>query len=118
LANYPMVRLEAGIERDEEEWARCTTVTNCADPKPNYWKTQPVVTLISDRFADRDDSAAVMAYLEKRRWDGNTVSRLMSWMSETQATGDDAARHFLANYQDVWVDWVSSDIAEKIKSAL
>jgi len=118
LAKYPMVRLEAGIEHDEAEWSRCTTVTDFSDPKPNYWKIEPVVTLISDRFAERDDAATVMEYLEGRRWDGNTVSHLMAWMSENQATGDEAARYFLKNYQDVWVDWVPADIAEKIKSAL
>jgi len=114
-----MMRLDAGVEYDEAEWIRCTTITDCSDPKPNYWKNEAVVTLISDRFSARDDvSTSVIDYLEKRRWDGNTVSHLMAWMTDNQATGDAAARHFIENYEEIWSEWVPVEIAGKIKSAL
>ena len=39
-------------------------------------------------------------------------------MTDNQASGDDGAKHFLAENPDLWTPWVSPKAAEKIKSAL
>ena len=56
LVKYPMVRLE-GQAHDDAEWKRCTTVQDCPDPKPNYWKPAEMITLISAPLAKRADVA-------------------------------------------------------------
>ncbi|MCX2698590.1 glycine betaine ABC transporter substrate-binding protein [Ochrobactrum chromiisoli] len=118
MGKYPMVRLEGGVPRDEEEWARCTTVASCGDPKPNYWVAGPVDTLVSSRFEKRPGIAPVIEYLTKRSWTSATVSELMVWMTDNQATGEDGARHFLETRPDLWRKWVPQDIAEKIVADL
>ena len=118
LQKYPMVRLDGGVPRSNEEWSRCTTVADCPDPKPNYWVPEPLVTLVSDRFAKREDAAPVLAYLKNRNWSTATVSGVMSWMTDNQATGVDGARHFLKEERDVWTKWVPADVAEKVRAAL
>ena len=40
------------------------------------------------------------------------------YMTENQATGEDAAIEFLATKEDVWTKWVPADVAKKVKSAL
>lgn len=115
LVKYPMVRLE--MAHDDAEWARCTSVQDCPDPKPNYWKQAEMVTLASKPFTDRIDPA-VKEYIGKRSWNQAQVSEVMAWMTDNQANGADGAKWFLKNKQDIWTQWVPADVAEKIKAAL
>ncbi|TPJ18926.1 ABC transporter substrate-binding protein [Mesorhizobium sp. B2-7-3] len=116
LVKYPMVRLEG--PRDDAEWARCTSVQDCPDPKPNYWKPAEMVTLATSKFTARDDVDAVKEYIAKRSWTQAEVSEVMLWMTENQANGQDAAKWFIKNKPDIWTKWVPADVAEKVKAAL
>lgn len=84
LAKYPMMRLE--MAHDDAEWARCTSVQDCPDPKPNHWAQAEMVTLASKDFADRTDIPDVMDYLGKRSWTQAQVSALMMWMTKSQTS--------------------------------
>ena len=115
LVKYPMVRLT--MDHDPAEWARCTSVQDCPDPKPNYWQQAEMVTLASADFTANADPA-VMGYFGGRSWTQAEVSAVMAWMSDNQANGEDGAKWFLENMGDVWTKWVPADVAEKVKSAL
>lgn len=115
LVKYPMVRLTG--DHDPKEWARCTSVQDCPDPKVNYWKQAEMVTLASANFAASADPA-VKTYFGTRSWTQAEVSTVMAWMSDNQANGADGAKWFLANMPDVWTKWVPADVADKVKSAL
>jgi glycine betaine/proline transport system substrate-binding protein len=117
LGKYEMFRLDPGVPVDAAEWKRCITVADCADPKKNAWATDPVFTLVAKSFADRA-GPEVMDYLNKRSWSNDTVNKLMAWMTDNQATGEAAAKHFLQENEDLWSKWVSADAAEKIKASL
>ena len=117
LGKYEMVKLEPGTSHDAAEWKRCNTVADCADPKPNAWPVDKVVTLVAKASADKIGPDA-MAYLGKRSWDNATVNKLMAWMTDNQATGEDGAKHFLKENADMWTKWVSPEVAEKVKAAL
>ncbi|ESZ02015.1 MULTISPECIES: glycine betaine ABC transporter substrate-binding protein [unclassified Mesorhizobium] len=115
LVKYPMVRLEGA--HDDAEWVRCTTVQDCPDPKPNYWKPNDMVTLVSSEFMKRD-VGPIVEYLSKRSWSQAEVGKVMLWMTENQANGEDGAKWFLKNLPVVWTKWVPAEVAEKIKAAL
>lgn len=115
LAKYPMVRLEGA--HDDAEWARCTTVQDCPDPKVNYWKPADTFVLASQPFIDRMD-APVKDYFATRSWSQAEVGQIMLWMTENQANGEDGAKWFLKNMPDVWTKWVPADVAEKVKASL
>ncbi|NTJ41854.1 ABC transporter substrate-binding protein [Agrobacterium larrymoorei] len=117
LGKYEMVKLGHGVPADPAEWKRCNTVADCPDPKPNDWPTDNVVTLVSKSFADKAGQD-VMGYLDKRSWSNETVNKLMAWMTDNQATGEDGAKHFLKESPDVWTKWVSPEVAEKVKASL
>lgn len=116
LVKYPMVRLE-GPARDEAEWTRCTTVQDCPDPKPNYWKAADEVTLASKAFSDRTDVGPAKDYFAKRSWTQAEVGKVMLWMTDNQANGEDGAKWFIQNMPEVWTKWVPADVAEKVKAA-
>lgn len=115
LVKYPMVRLE--MAHDDAEWTRCTTKADCPDPKPNYWQPVEEVTLASERFTKRDDIADVKEYFAKHSWSQAEVGKIMAWMTENQANGEDAAKWFINNMPEVWTRWVPADVAEKVKAA-
>jgi glycine betaine/proline transport system substrate-binding protein len=116
IVKYPMVRLE--MAHDDTEWVRCTTKQDCPDPKPNYWKAAEEVTLVSKKFMDRDDVGPAKDYFAKRAWSQAEVGKVMLWMTENQANGEDGAKWFLKNMPEVWTKWVPVDVADKIKTAL
>ena len=115
LVKYPMKRLE--MAHDPVEWKRCTTVQDCPDPKPNYWKTAEMVTLVAGPFAKRSDLGPALEYFKTRSWDRATVGKVMFWMTENQANGADGAKWFLKNMPDAWAKWVPADVAAKVKAA-
>lgn len=115
LVQYPMVMLSGA--HDAEEYARCTTVQDCLDPKVNYWQPAKEATVISNRFAERIDPA-VRDYLSTRSWTQAEVGEIMLWMTENQANGEDGARWFFENKPEIWTRWVPAEVAEKIKGAL
>ncbi|NGM45957.1 ABC transporter substrate-binding protein [Rhodobacter sp. SGA-6-6] len=117
LGKYEMVKLGHGVEFNEEEWKRCNSVAECPDPQKNDWPGDTVQTLMTSAFAERAP-AEVKAYLDTRSWSNATVNALMAWMTDNQAAGEDGARYFLQNNEEIWTQWVTPEAAEKIKSAL
>jgi glycine betaine/proline transport system substrate-binding protein len=117
LVKYPMVRLE-GVPHDNAEWARCTSKPDCPDPKANYWNPAEEVTVATDKFMKRDDVGPVKEYFAKRSWTQAEVGKIMLWMTDNQANGEDGAKWFLQNMPEVWTKWVPADVAEKVKAAL
>jgi glycine betaine/proline transport system substrate-binding protein len=116
LVKYPMVRLEGA--HDDAEWKRCTSKQDCPDPKPNYWALTEEVTLASSKFTGRADFSEVKDYLGKRSWTQAEVGKVMLWMTDNQANGEDGAKWFIKNMPEVWTKWVPADVAEKVKAAL
>jgi glycine betaine/proline transport system substrate-binding protein len=115
LGKYEMVKLEYGVPYDAAEWKRCNTVADCPDPKRNAWPRDKVETLVTTAFADRAGPA--MDYLKVRSWHNATVNKLLAWMTDNQATGEEGAKHFIKTGEDVWTKWVSPEVAEKVKAA-
>ncbi|NML77082.1 ABC transporter substrate-binding protein, partial [Rhizobium sp. S-51] len=117
LGKYEMVRLDYGVENDPAEWKRCNTVADCADPKPNAWPVDTIVTLVAKPFSEKA-GPEVMDYLNKRSWSNQTLGGLMAWMTDNQASGEDGAKHFLEENKDIWTKWVTPEAAAKIEAAL
>lgn len=117
LGKYEMVMLDWGVPHEPEGWANCIAVAECPDPKPNAWPVDHIYTLVATSFAERADPA-VLEYLNKRAWSNQTVGQLMAWMTDNQATGEEGAKQFLKENEDLWLQWVTPEAAEKIKASL
>ena len=117
LGKYEMVQLEAGVPYDAAEWKRCNTVADCPDPKPSAWPVDTIVTLVAKPFSEKA-GPEVMDYLKKRSWSNATINKLMAWMTDNQASGEDGAKHFLEENPDIWKAWVSPEAAAKVEAAL
>ena len=116
LGKYEMVKLDAGVPHDAEAWVKCNTKADCANPQKNDWAKADVMTVVTDRFKKAGGDA--FNYLNARDWGNDTVNELLAWMQDNQATGEDGANHFLKNYPQIWSEWVTPEVAERIKAAL
>ncbi|CAN7481397.1 ABC transporter substrate-binding protein [Rhizobium sp. LjRoot30] len=116
LGKYEMTKLSFGVEHDKKEWDACTAVPDCAAPKVNAYPTSDVYTIVTKAFSEK--AGVAMDYVKTRKWDNQTVGKVLAWMDENQGTNEDAAKHFLKDYQDMWTKWVAPDVAEKIKASL
>jgi len=116
LGKYPMTRLPYGVEHDAAEWARCTSIADCTDPKINAYPSPDVFTTVTTKFAEANPVA--MEYFKVRSWGNDTVNKILAWMSDNQGTNADGAKYFLEEFPDVWTQWVSPEAAEKIKASL
>lgn len=120
LGKYEMVKLDAGVPVDTEAFTSCNNkpADECANPVKTDWPKSEVYTVITDEFKKDASKAAAIDYLSKRAWGNDVVSKLMAWMTDNQATGEDGAKHFLESQADLWTQWVTPEAAEKIKAAL
>lgn len=116
LGKYEMTLLDFEVEHNKEHWDSCTSIEDCADPKPNAWSKSEVFTVVTKEFSEKAGPA--MGYVKGRTWDNSTAGKVLAWMSDNQATNEDGAYYFLENFQDTWTPWVSPEAAEKIKAAL
>jgi glycine betaine/proline transport system substrate-binding protein len=116
LGKYKLIQLPFGVDHDPTEWARCTVVADCADPKINSYPKPDVFTVVTKKFAD--DNAIAMEYLNKRGWSNDVVNKVLAWMDGNQGTNAEAAEYFLKEFPDVWAEWVSPEVAEKVKASL
>lgn len=117
LGKYEMVKLDFAAKEDLAEWARCNTVPECEDPKPNFWPKDRVQTVVTSSFAERA-GADVKGYLSKRTMSNPDLNVVLAWMTDNQASGEQAAEYFLETHPEIWTEWVSPEVAEKIKGAL
>ena len=116
LGKYEMVRLEAGVPLDRVAFDGCNAKADCSQPTKTDWPRAEVFTVVTDRF--KNEGGAAYEYLARRSWNNDTVNKLLAWMSDNQATGDDGARQFLRTSEAVWMPWVTPEAADKIKAAL
>ena len=117
LGKYNLVRLGFDVPYDEAEWNACTSAADCETPKKNAWAKSEVFTVVTKAFADRAGPA--YDYIKTRSFPTNgPVNEMLSWMTDNQATGEEAARYFLKEKADIWTEWVPAEVAEKVKAAL
>jgi glycine betaine/proline transport system substrate-binding protein len=116
LGKYEMTKLSFGVEHNKADWDACTAVPDCPNPKVNSYPTSDVFTVVTKAFSEK--AGVAMDYMKTRQWDNGTVGKVLAWMDANQGTNEDAAKHFLETYPDMWTKWVAPEIAEKVKAAL
>jgi len=86
LGKYEMVMLDREVPHDKAHWDSCTSVADCADPKPNAWPKSEVFSIVTSEFAE--ENAVTMDYLKARQWDNQSVGKVLAWMADEQGTNE------------------------------
>ena len=116
IGKYNMVLLPFETEyAGDENWNGCIALAeqDCEDPKKTAWVESEVRTVVTDEFAEKAGPA--LDYLSKRVFPGEVMNKMLVYMQDEQASGEDAAYYFLENYKDLWTQWVPDDVAKKVK---
>ncbi|SBS27079.1 Substrate binding domain of ABC-type glycine betaine transport system [Marinomonas aquimarina] len=116
LGKYEMVKVDFGSGVDEEQFRQCITSESCLDPQVTMYPPSPVYTMTTAQFADRAPQA--FEYMQSRSFTNAQMNGLLAWMEENQADGQYAAENFMFEHEDIWSQWVSADVKQKIVSAL
>ncbi len=119
IGKYNMVPVPFGVDfAGKENWDGCIVKPEqeCADPKPSAWTKSEVQSIVTDDFKSK--GGAAMEYLAARTYPGPVMNGMLVYMQDNQADGADAAIEFLKSHEDVWTQWVSSDVAAKVKAGL
>lgn len=101
-----------------DNWDGCIVKPEdeCEDPQPSAWTNSEVHTVITKEMQEKGGIA--VDYLESRVFPGVAMNAMLAYMTDNQATGEDAAYVFLEQFPATWGSWVSEDAAEKINDAL
>ena len=116
LGKYKMVKVDFGSGIDAKYFKECLTNTECVDPKVSMYPPSNVDTVITTSFAKR--SPAAVEYLGKRSFTNAQMNSLLAWMEDNQADGEAVMEEVLTNHEDIWVKWVSPEVADKVRGAL
>ena len=120
IGKYKMHLLDWGVPfAGSANWNNCIALKDCADPKPSAWTKAVINTVVTSTFIKGVDPA-VEQYLSKRTIPATALNAVLVYMEHEQATGKEAAEHFLTDkqYKDVWQEWVTPDTMQKIQKAL
>jgi len=113
LGKYDLIQLE------EPAWNEADWEGLNADPNyPNAvaYPEVPVWVGANARFVD--EAPQIVAFLTAYETTAGLVNEALAFMQDNNASADEAARHFLSKYPNVWTRWVSDDIAPAVQTAL
>ena len=119
IGKYKLKMLDWETEwAGSENWDGCMVKPEqeCLDPQPSSYTESEVHTVVTDRLVK--EGGIAVEYLKARVFPGEVMNEMLVYMNENQATGEDAAYHFLEAYPQIWEAWVSPEAAEGIKSEL
>ncbi|USD66168.1 ABC transporter substrate-binding protein [Vibrio sp. SCSIO 43136] len=116
LGKYEMVKVDFGSGVNEQEFLNCTTQEECDEPKVTMYPPSPVHTVTTEEFASRSPEA--YAYVSTRSFTNSDLNKLLAWMEDNQADGEETMHHFLETYGQVWESWVTPEVAKKVKAEL
>lgn len=112
LGKYPMTKVSLG---PVDPVQHSTNQSPDSDPSTlgiSDFPSAPVVTAVTADFADREPDATDM--LSKMSFPNETLSAMLAWKEDNNASADEAAAWFLINNVDVWKSWLSRDAYRRI----
>ncbi|WP_286238795.1 ABC transporter substrate-binding protein [Neptuniibacter halophilus] len=116
LGKYEMTKVDFGSGVDKDEYINCTSMEGCESPKVTMYPPSLVQTVTTEGFASRSPEA--YSYLSQRAFTNAQMNALLAWMEDNQADGEVAMEYFLTEHEAIWTQWVTPEVAAKVKSAL
>lgn len=114
LGKFDMTRVELG-EYKEDVHTRNQT-QNADNPGVSEFPAAPVLTSITTDFREREPEVADM--LSKLTFKTDTMSSLLAWMDENNASAEEAAVHFLSDNTEEWSGWLNESARERLAAVL
>lgn len=104
LGEYNQAAHDANQNRDNE------------DPKVSDFPAADVVTAVTTDFRERQPEVADM--LSKMTFETDTMSKVLAWKSDNNASAEEAAVYFLSKNGETWKEWLNDSAREKLAAIL
>lgn len=65
-----------------------------------------------------ENAPELVDFLENYKTSSALTSEALAYMRENEAEPPSAAKYFLEEHEEIWTEWIPSDIADKVKEAL
>lgn len=76
----------------------------------------PIPIAVNAEFGEQ--APEIVEFLGAYGTTGQMVSEMLLFMQENDVEADEAAKEFLRTREDVWLEWVSEDVANAVRAAL
>ncbi|MCG7198249.1 ABC transporter substrate-binding protein [Marinobacter pelagius] len=114
LGKFDMTRVDLGEYNKAAHEANQNPDT--PDPQVSDFPAAPVLTSVTTDFKQRAPEVADM--LSKMTFKTDTMSAVLAWKSENNASAEEAAVYFLSSYPKVWSGWLNESAESKLAALL
>lgn len=114
LGKFEMTRVDLGeYKRDVHE---ANQNPDAPSPSVSDFPAAPVLTSVTADLQEREPEIA--EFLGNMTFETDTMSAVLAWKSENNASAEEAAVHYLTTYKDEWSGWLNDEARTKLSSIL
>ncbi|MDX1633827.1 MAG: ABC transporter substrate-binding protein [Marinobacter sp.] len=114
LGKYDMTKVDLGEVKPDVHARNQNPDT--PNPGVSDFPAAPVLTSVTADFKEREPEVAEM--LSKLTFQTSTMSSVLAWMDENNASAEEAAVYFLSNNTDEWSAWLNDSARERLAAVL
>jgi len=114
MGKYDMTRVSLG-KYDEAAFPKLQN-KDTANPQVSDFPAAPILTSVTTKFAEENPD--VTAFISKMTFKTQTMSALLAWQDENNASAEETAVHYLTAYKDEWSGWINDGAREKLVKLL
>ncbi len=114
LGKFDMTMVDLG-PFDEEAYKNNQN-KDTPNPGLSSFAPAPILTVVTKDFNKTHPEIAEL--MSKVTFKTDTMSGLLAWKDENNASNEETAVHFLTENKDVWAEWLSDDAKAKLSKIL
>ena len=114
MGKYDMTRVKLG-DYDEAAFENLQNA-DASDPQVSDFPAAPILTSVTTEFAEQQPE--VTEFFRNMTFETSTMSGLLAWQDENNASADEVAVHFITENPDVWSGWINDAAAENLSQLM
>ena len=114
MGKYDMTRVKLG-DYDEGAFENLQNA-DASDPQVSDFPAAPILTSVPTEFAEQQPE--VTEFFRNMTFETSTMSGLLAWQDENNASADEVAVHFITENPDVWSGWINDAAAENLSQLM
>jgi glycine betaine/proline transport system substrate-binding protein len=114
LGKFDMTKVDLGPVKEDVHARNQNPDTD--NPGVSDFPAAPVLTSVTTDLKEREPE--IVELMSNVTFPTETMSSVLAWKDENNASAEEAAVYFLRTNQDMWQDWLSDDAREQLSEVL
>jgi len=114
LGKYDMTKVDLGPVKPEVHTRNQNADTD--NPGVSDFPAAPIVTATTTEF--QESEPAVFELMSNMTFKTSNMSSVLAWKDDNSASAEEAAVHYLTNYQGEWSGWLNDAARDNLASVL